>query len=141
MSDFENEDGFQEERGAIERVGGQRDALNDLISKLIDERTKTLEGKIKFQIWQIWNQDNSLFSLNDLISKVNQIDNLKYKNALGLVLGYISCNDKGQVDDRKFEQAKKELNLLIKNKNLELGYVSEYDILKYARFWSLHWNV
>lgn len=131
--DFENEDSkFENEYGAFNRAGGTK--LSELLS--------TPEGKspedlflIKMDAFCRKLDSGNIVKItendiNILLDKTTVISNLKYKNYIGYVLGYIATQGGRTMDIKNIQEI---INILPKIDN-EAG-IEPPDIVRYARFW------
>ena len=71
---------------------------------------------------------------NYIISNINNISNIKYKNPYGIVFGYLIIKQRKIIDTEIFKKIIKKFNTFKKESEYEI-FVTEPDLLRYARLW------
>lgn len=146
-SDYEEErsgDEFKEEAKAFERVGVGGGALFEAVEG-IDPHSR--EDKLFITIDAISRSIKGLTQndIENIINKARDSENVKYKNPVGLILGYIASQGGQYIIKRDNVYTLRKKDECIKNfrKTIEIldtlpekFGVFPLDIIRYARFWA-----
>ena len=139
--DYENDEDYEENYEDEEK---DEEKENDFIPEF---NAKDRTGKYNYDDKFVSNEDHIIKVINLLIDKlgldedvnyiisnINNISNIKYKNPYGIVFGYLITKQSKNIDTEKFKKIIKEFNTFKKESEYEI-FVTEPDLLRYARLW------
>ena len=140
--DYENDEDYDEENYEDEENDEEKE--NDFIPEF---NAKDRTGKYNYDDKFVSNEDHIIKvihllidklgldeDVNYIISNINNISNIKYKNPYGIVFGYLITKQSKIIDTEKFKKIIKKFNTFKKESEYEI-FVTEPDLLRYARLW------
>ena len=137
MSDYEDyDDGMRSEVRAFERAGGGG-RLAELLSVSLeqyDEGRGSPEDRFLVNVDAFGRRlELTKNDIDNLLTKSQSVDDLKYKNYVAYVLGYVATRGGTKTDKGSMEEAFRRLE--------ELGVddrmgVARPDVVRYARYWN-----